>query len=213
MSESKDDPTSSSKDEGATPAAPQQLPPSFPGEEMARPAIEAARDAARLQSTADLLRQQASRITDPAERERLWRAAYDKEVEAHGQSKKARAMASGWGQGAGAGAALSGAVGMGLGNLVGVLLSGVVAVPGVLVGSGVGALHGPWYKITGGKKGAGKEGDGGGEKGGKDEGESGGGGSGSDAKGKDEEGDFSDEEEHRAIVEAVRKAEGGEKGS
>lgn len=56
-------------------------------------------------------------------------------------------MASGWGQGAGLAVGISSAVGMGLGNVVGALLSGVVAVPGVLVGSGVGALHGPWYKL------------------------------------------------------------------
>lgn len=56
-------------------------------------------------------------------------------------------MASGWGQGAGLAVGISSAVGMGLGNLVGALLSGVVAVPGVLVGSGVGAIHGPWYKF------------------------------------------------------------------
>lgn len=56
-------------------------------------------------------------------------------------------MASGWGQGAGAGIGISGAVGMGLGNLVGTLLSGVVAIPGSLIGAGVGALHGPWYTL------------------------------------------------------------------
>lgn len=56
-------------------------------------------------------------------------------------------MASGWGQGAGLGVGISSAVGMGLGNVVGALLSGVVAIPGVLVGSGVGAIHGPWYKL------------------------------------------------------------------
>lgn len=56
-------------------------------------------------------------------------------------------MASGWGQGAGFGVGVSAAVGMGAGNLVGALLSGVVAVPGVLIGSGVGAIHGPFVKL------------------------------------------------------------------
>lgn len=56
-------------------------------------------------------------------------------------------MASGWGQGAGLGAGISAAVGMGAGNLVGALLSGVVAIPGVLIGSGVGAIHGPFVKL------------------------------------------------------------------
>lgn len=67
-------------------------------------------------------------------------------------------MASGWGQGAGFGVGISTAVGMGAGNLIGALLSGVVAVPGVLIGSGVGAIHGPFIKLkdsisgSGGKK-------------------------------------------------------------
>lgn len=56
-------------------------------------------------------------------------------------------MASGWGQGAGLGIGISTAVGMGMGNVVGALLSGVVAIPGTLIGSGVGAIHGPWYKL------------------------------------------------------------------
>jgi len=159
------------------------------------PAIEAAKAAKRLQDTADTLKKQASLIKDPAERERLIRAAYDKEVQAHGQSKKARAMASGWGQGAFAGVGIASAVGMGLGNLVGVLLSGVTAVPGVLVGSGVGAAHGPWFKLGGGgKKGNGKDG-------------------GKEGEDKSAEDDSDDEEAHRAIVEAARQAEAEERGS
>lgn len=123
-----------------------------PPEDLAK-AVEAAKAAKRLQDTVNTLKEQANAVKDPAERERLFRAAYEKEVEAHGQSKKARALASGWGQGAGAGVGISAAVGMGLGNLVGVLLSGVVAVPGVLAGAGVGAVHGPWYTLgLGGKK-------------------------------------------------------------
>ncbi|KAK4096865.1 hypothetical protein N658DRAFT_510857 [Parathielavia hyrcaniae] len=128
-----------------SPASP---PPSttIPPAEVAR-AAEAAKAAKRLQDAADTLRAQAAAVKDPAERERLFHTAYDNEVEACGQSKKARLMASGWGQGAAAGVGASGALGMALGNLVGVLLGGVVAIPGVLVGAGVGALHGPWYKI------------------------------------------------------------------
>ncbi|KAB5525654.1 hypothetical protein GE09DRAFT_477403 [Coniochaeta sp. 2T2.1] len=152
------------------------------------PAIEAAKAAKRLQDTADALKKQASLIRDPAERERLIRAAYEKEVQAHGQSKKARAMASGWGQGAAAGVGIASAVGMGLGNLVGVLLSGVTAVPGVLVGSGVGAAHGPWFKLGGDKKDGKKE-------------------EGKEGEGKETEDDSDDEETHRAIVEAARQAE------
>jgi hypothetical protein len=160
------------------------------------PAIEAAKAAKRLQDTADALKKQASLMKDPAEREHLIRSAYEKEIQAHGQSKKARAMASGWGQGAVAGVGIAGAVGMGLGNLVGVLLSGVTAVPGVLVGSGVGAAHGPWFKLGGGGGGK-KNGDG------KDGGEEG------EAKSAEDD-DSDDEEAHRAIVEAARQAEDAE---
>lgn len=111
-------------------------------------------------------------------------------------------MASGWGQGTGAGIALSGAVGMGLGNLVGTLLSGVVAIPGSLIGAGVGALHGPWYTLQDMVSG----------KGGKTEADGGHDGS----VGKDAEAQSGDESEatsrqedeaHRAIVEAARRLE------
>lgn len=62
-----------------------------PPEEVTR-AIEAAQAARRFQDAADALKKQASLATDSAERERLWTAAYMKEKEAHGESKKARSM-------------------------------------------------------------------------------------------------------------------------
>lgn len=73
-------------------------------------------------------------------------------------------MASGWGQGAGFGVGISAAVGMGAGNLVGALLSGVVAVPGVLIGSGVGAIHGPFVKLKDSISGKGEKAEGGEDK-------------------------------------------------
>jgi hypothetical protein len=149
-----------------------------PPEELIQ-AVEAAKAAKQFQDAADALKKQASLIKDPAEREKIWRAAYNKEVEAHGQSKKALMMASGWGQGTVAGVGFAGVVGLGLGNLVGTLLSGVVAIPGALVGSGVGAIHGPWYG-----KGV----------------------SGNEAQAKSTDG-YSDEELHQVIVEAARRAE------
>ncbi|KAJ4403090.1 hypothetical protein N0V82_010707 [Gnomoniopsis sp. IMI 355080] len=165
-----------------------------PTPEEVEKAAEAAKAAARLQSTADTLWAQARAVRDPAERERLWRAAYNKEVEAHGQSKKARTMASGWGQGVLSGVGISAAVGVGLGNVVGALLSGVVSVPGSLIGAGVGAAMGPLVKLGG--------------YGGKDE----------KSKEKerpkefDWEEDLSDDEEHQQIVDAVRKDEATAKG-
>lgn len=170
-----------------------------PTAEEIEKAADAAKAAARLQSTADTLWAQARAVRDPAERERLWRAAYNKEVEAHGQSKKARAMASGWGQGALSGVGLSSMVGVGLGNVVGALLSGVVSVPGSLIGAGVGAAMGPLVKLGGYATGGKKEN--------------------SNEKEKDKENDrpkefdweedLSDDEEHRKIVDAVRMDEEG----
>ncbi|KAK5655980.1 hypothetical protein OQA88_5118 [Cercophora sp. LCS_1] len=125
------------------------LPPSSPMPPKAptKP-LEAAKAAKRLQETKDTLKAQAKSVKDPAERERLWQAAYHDEVEANGESKKARMMASGWGQGAASGVGISTAVGMGLGNAVGAVVSGVVSLPGALVGAGVGAVHGPWYSVS-----------------------------------------------------------------
>lgn len=67
------------------PADGQQPPP-----EQVQQAIEAAKAARAFQDAADALKKQASLATDPAEREKLWRAAYIKEKEAHGESRKAR---------------------------------------------------------------------------------------------------------------------------
>lgn len=165
-----------------------------PTPEEVEKAADAAKAAARLQSTADTLWAQARAVRDPAERERLWRAAYNKEVEAHGQSKKARTMASGWGQGVLSGVGLSAAVGVGLGNVVGALLGGVVSVPGSLIGAGVGAAMGPLVKLGGygGKSEKSKEEE--------------------RPKEFDWEEDLSDDEEHRQIVDAVRKDEATAKG-
>lgn len=60
-----------------------------PPEEVAK-AVEAAKAARRFQDAADTLKKEAALATEPAERERLWTAAYLKEKEAHGESKKAR---------------------------------------------------------------------------------------------------------------------------
>ncbi|POS80300.1 hypothetical protein DHEL01_v201316 [Diaporthe helianthi] len=176
-------------------------------------AAEAAKAAARFQDVADALKKQAALVRDPAERERLWQAAYAKEKEAHGESKKARLMASGWGQGTGLGIGISSAVGMGLGNLVGALLSGVVAVPGSLIGAGVGAIHGPWYKfsesVTGGG-GTKADEDAGHDRLGKDinKSQSGGG----DKGGNETDDSGMDDEAHKRIVDAAKKLEEEEKG-
>lgn len=64
-----------------------------PPEEIAK-AVNAAKAAARFQDAADALKREAALVRDPEQRERLWQAAYAKEKEAHGESKKARSESS-----------------------------------------------------------------------------------------------------------------------
>lgn len=105
----------------------------------------------KAQGMARELKAKASKASSPAERERLFKEAYAKEVEAHGHSKVARRMQSGTWQGLFGGGGIGAGVGMGLGAVLGTLLGGLLSIPtialGGLVGSGVGAVHGPWIKV------------------------------------------------------------------
>ena len=129
--------------------------------------------------TASTLREAADAIRDPAKREKYLRDAYNKEIEAHGNSKKARMLQSGAFQGTVGGVGIGAVVAGGLGTVVGTVVGTVTAVPatavGGLVGAGVGLGHGSWIKLGkigggGGKDGEGdKEGEK--EKGGEQQGE------------------------------------------
>jgi hypothetical protein len=121
----------------------------MPQDDRLAAAASASQAAASANSLASTLRSKASILTDPAERSRLMQAAYDKELEAHGNSKRARVLTSGTFQGAAGGAGIGTAVGMGLGTVTGTLVGVVATVPGV--------IHGPWIKLGGKGKGAGKE--------------------------------------------------------
>lgn len=167
----------------------------------AQKAIEASGLARKLFSTAQTIR-------DPAKREKMLTDAYNKEIEAHGNSKKARMFTSGGFQGAVGGAGIGGAVSAGLGTVVGTvtgtLLGTVTAIPatalGGLTGLAVGAWHGPWIKLgkLTGKGGEKKEdGDNKGEEGKKEKGEKG-------EKGAGDE--KSDEDDSVPDPEALRKA-------
>ncbi|KAI8933879.1 hypothetical protein NX059_009576 [Plenodomus lindquistii] len=122
---------------------------------------------------ASSLRSAAETIKDPAKREKYLKDAYNKEIEAHGNSKKARILSSGAFQGSVGGGGIGMAVGAGLGTVVGTVVGTVATIPttalGTLVGAGVGGVHGPWVKLGkmgGGDKDQEKEG----EKKGDDEG-------------------------------------------
>ena len=102
------------------------------------------------------LKDEAAKMTDPKERDRLLQEAYDKELEARGLTKTVERMQSGTWQGLAGGAGIGAGTGVGVGTLVGTLVGGLVSIPttglGALIGSGVGAIHGPWITIGGQKK-------------------------------------------------------------
>lgn len=140
-------------------------------EDKLRSAAASAESALSSAKTASALRSAAETIRDPAKREKYLQDAYAKEIEAHGNSKKARMLSSGAFQGSMGGGGIGMAVGAGLGTVVGTLVGTVATIPttavGTLVGAGVGGVHGPWIKLgdKGDKKGEkGKEGQDGEEK-------------------------------------------------
>lgn len=129
-------------------------------------AAAAAESALAAQKTASTLRQAAATFKDPAKREQYLKDAYNKEIEAHGNSKKARVLTSGAFQGGVGGAGIGAATAAGLGTVVGTLVGTVTAIPatavGGLAGVATGAVHGPWIKLgkigKDGRMGDGKEG-------------------------------------------------------
>ena len=131
----------------------------LPEDERLQQAAQAAKAAASAQGMVESLKSKAGMLTDPKQREKMLSEAYRNEVEAKGQSKKARILKSGTFQGGAGGAGIGMATGMGLGTVVGTLTGVVASVPtmalGGLVGAGTGVIHGPWIKLGGGKKGEG----------------------------------------------------------
>ncbi|KAF2169804.1 hypothetical protein M409DRAFT_52301 [Zasmidium cellare ATCC 36951] len=131
---------------------------STPGErQQMLEAVAASQKIAKAREYAQSLRDKAAKARDPKEREKFFREAYAKEVEAHGeQSKLSRRMQSGTWQGMFGGGGIGLGTGLGLGAVVGTLVGTIVSVPttalGTLIGAGVGAIHGPWITIGGIKK-------------------------------------------------------------
>jgi len=144
-----------------------QPPQKLPDENRLKEAAAAAEKAIAAQNTANSLKSTAMALTDPKKREKMLADAYNKEIEAHGNSKKARMLQSGAFQGTIGGAGIGGAVSAGVGTLVGTVVGGLTAIPatglGALVGSGVGAIHGPFIKLGSLASGGGKGKDGKGE--------------------------------------------------
>ncbi|TKA83431.1 hypothetical protein B0A55_00329 [Friedmanniomyces simplex] len=126
--------------------------PDIPEKEQLMQALAAHQNANGLLQKALSLKDTAMKAMNPQERQRMMQEAYDKEVEANGQSKWARRLQSGPWQGGMGGAGVGGGVGMGLGTVVGALVGGVAALPttavGGLVGMGVGGITGPFVKLN-----------------------------------------------------------------
>jgi hypothetical protein len=130
-----------------------------------REAATLADSALSSQKHASSLRAAAATLQDPKKREQYLTAAYNKEIEAHGNSKKARVLTSGAFQGGVGGAGIGAATAAGLGTVVGTLVGTVTALPatavGGLAGVATGAMHGPWIKLGKiGKKDDAKDGEG-----------------------------------------------------
>lgn len=122
-----------------------------PDEKQLQKSISVAKKVVDAQKTAESLKERAMKAVNPKERMRLLQEAYQKEVEAHGQSKYAKRLQSGVWQGGTAGGGIGAGIAMGVGAVTGTLVSGLVSVPtvllGGLVGAGVGTFHGPWIKL------------------------------------------------------------------
>ncbi|KAH8924674.1 hypothetical protein BT69DRAFT_1296238 [Atractiella rhizophila] len=98
------------------------------------------------------LQKQAESSSDPKEAAKLRFQAQEKEKKAKSLIKQVHRAQTGVVQGAGGGAGIGAGIAGGLGAAVGSLLGGIVAIPttalGLLVGAGVGVVHGPWVKLV-----------------------------------------------------------------
>jgi hypothetical protein len=115
--------------------------------------VGALQQVAKAQASAARLKDKAAHATSPAQQKRLFEEAHELEAKANGYSKIARRMQSGTWQGLFGGGGIGAGVGLGLGAVLGTLLGGLLSIPtialGSIVGSGVGAVHGPWIKVGG----------------------------------------------------------------
>ncbi|OAL47294.1 hypothetical protein IQ07DRAFT_136027 [Pyrenochaeta sp. DS3sAY3a] len=98
-------------------------------ESALRTAASNAEKALAAQKQASSLRAAADAIRDPKKREKYLTDAYNKEIEAHGNSKKARVLSSGAFQGSVGGGGIGMAVGAGLGTVVGTIVGTVATIP------------------------------------------------------------------------------------
>ncbi|KAH8894613.1 hypothetical protein GQ53DRAFT_744727 [Thozetella sp. PMI_491] len=107
-------------------------------EDVQQKVLDKAKAAKEAQEAADVLSYQASLTSDETERDTLLTESKKKEKEAHGHSKEARRIASGAWQGTVGGAGIGSTVGAGLGAVVGTLVGTIATIPI----AGLGALIG-----------------------------------------------------------------------
>ncbi|KAJ6494401.1 hypothetical protein C8R45DRAFT_1212394 [Mycena sanguinolenta] len=174
--------------------------------------VEAAHAAAHAQKLADDLKARASAAEDEETKARLLAESKAKDVEARKHSRRAHRLASGGWQGGARGAGVGATIGVGLGAVVGTLVGTIASIPttglGFLVGVPVGWVHGPWIGGERKKKDEAGEGTQQGAEHGAEDGEVAIEGDQSRRLQKGEESDdMTDEETHRAILEAVEAAD------
>ncbi|KAJ6548616.1 hypothetical protein B0H19DRAFT_1161435 [Mycena capillaripes] len=162
---------------------------------------EAARAASQAQKLADDLKARALAAEDPETNARLLAESRAKEIEARKHSRRAHRLASGGWQGGARGAGVGAVIGVGLGAVVGTIVGAVASVPttglGFLVGVPVGWIHGPWVGREKKKEDTDPECEGG------EEGEAREVGHSKEIGEADDSDEMTDEETHRAILEAV----------
>ncbi|KAI1620897.1 hypothetical protein EDD37DRAFT_653211 [Exophiala viscosa] len=125
----------------------------MPSREEMLKTIESLQKAQKAESSANDLKSKAMNMLNSSKRESMLKEAFDKEMEAHGHSKMAKRLQSGGWQGFGFGGGIGAATGIGLGAGLGTVLGAIAMVPttglGMLVGTGVGAIRGPFIKLGG----------------------------------------------------------------
>lgn len=108
------------------------------------------------QAAAKKARENADEATDPEEKKAYLEEAVKQEKIAAAELQIVKRMQSGIWQGGAGGVGIGLEIGAGVGALVGSLVGGVTAIPTTLLGGlggvAAGAIHGPWYKLTGGEE-------------------------------------------------------------
>ncbi|KAF8867389.1 hypothetical protein BDZ45DRAFT_795106 [Acephala macrosclerotiorum] len=124
-------------------------------EKVLKYASERLKAAENAEKNAKEARERAEACEDPEEKKAILKEADKQERKSKAEMKAVARLQSGVWQGAGMGGGIGTGIGMGLGAAVGTLVGGIVSIPttgvGILGGAAAGAIHGPWWKLSGAK--------------------------------------------------------------